>query len=209
MPNLLNFNLFGNVLHRKQISQWPILDPQIIFDGAICDNMLGSQNVLSKQLQSRRSRNGRSACLLLSSVAMITLEAWRNTKTQRTQVFHILVLSFFSWCNEYTLLPSLLRNVCFLMDHLYTGVLLNREGLPSHLFAEAVSRLEVFCKIHRLATLLKRRLWHRCFPVNFSKFPRTPLFTEQLRRLLLYLNQYPYFENIWINCKSIQSPVSP
>ena len=209
MPNLLNFNLFGNVLHRKQISQWPILDPQIIFDGAICDNMLGSQNVLSKQLQSRRSRNGRSACLLLSSVAMITLEAWRNTKTQRTQVFHILVLSFFSWCNEYTLLPSLLRNVCFLMDHLYTGVLLNREGLPSHLFAEAVSRLEVFCKIHRLATLLKRRLWRRCFPVNFSKFPRTPLFTEQLRRLLLYLNQYPYFENIWINCKSIQSPVSP
>ena len=82
------------------------------------------------------------------------------------------------------------------MDHLYTGVLLNREGLPSHLFAEAVSRLEVFCKIHRLATLLKRRLWHRCFPVNFSKFPRTPLFTEQLRRLLLYLNKYPYFENI-------------
>ena len=209
MSNLSNFNLFGNVLHRKQTSQWPILDPQIIFDGAICDNMLGSQNVLSKQLQSRRSRNGRSACLLLSSVAMITLEAWRNTKTQRTQVFHILVLSFFSWCNEYTLLPSLLRNVCFLMDHLYTGVLLNREGLPSHLFAEAVSRLEVFCKIHRLATLLKRRLWHRCFPVNFSKFPRTRLFTEQLRRLLLYLNQYPYFENIWINCKSIQSPVSP
>ena len=140
---------------------------------------------------------------------MITLQAWRRIKTQRTQVFHILVLSFFSWCNEYTLLPSLLRNVCFLMDHLYTGVLLNREGLPSHLFAEAVSRLEVFCKIHRLATLLKRRLWHRCFPVNFSKFPRTPLFTEQLRRLLLYLNQYPYFENIWINCKSIQSPVSP
>ena len=24
------------------------------------------------------------------------------------------------------------------------------------------------------ATLLKKRLWHRCFPVNFAKFLRTP-----------------------------------
>ena len=49
---------------------------------------------------------------------------------------------------------------------------------------------EKFCKIHRkapvpesffnkvdgmrAATLLKRRLWHRCLPVNFAKFLRTP-----------------------------------
>ena len=26
----------------------------------------------------------------------------------------------------------------------------------------------------RPATSLKKRLWHRCFPVNFAKFPRTP-----------------------------------
>ena len=35
-----------------------------------------------------------------------------------------------------------------------------------------------FLKIHRKtpvpATLLKRRPWHRCFPVNFAKFLRTP-----------------------------------
>ena len=30
------------------------------------------------------------------------------------------------------------------------------------------------------ATLLKKRLWHRCFPVNFAKFLRTPFFTEHL-----------------------------
>ena len=35
------------------------------------------------------------------------------------------------------------------------------------------------------ATLLKKRLWHRCFPVNFAKFLRTPFLTEQLRWLLL------------------------
>ena len=32
----------------------------------------------------------------------------------------------------------------------------------------------------RPATLLKKSLWHRCFPVNFAKFLRTPFFTEHL-----------------------------
>ena len=32
----------------------------------------------------------------------------------------------------------------------------------------------------RSATLLKKRLWHRCFPVNFVKFLRTPFLTEHL-----------------------------
>ena len=72
------------------------------------------------------------------------------------------------------------------------------------------SRLEVFCRkgVHRNfekftekhlcqsllfnkvaglkhVTLLKKRLWHSCFPVNFSKFLRTPSVTEHLRWLLL------------------------
>ena len=38
------------------------------------------------------------------------------------------------------------------------------------------SRPEVLCTKGVLpATLLKRSLWHRCFPVNFPKFLRTPL----------------------------------
>ena len=37
----------------------------------------------------------------------------------------------------------------------------------------------------RPATLLKMRLWHRCFPVNFVKVLRTPYFTEHLWWLLL------------------------
>ena len=40
----------------------------------------------------------------------------------------------------------------------------------------------------RPATLLKKRLWHRCFPVNFEKLLRTPFLTEHLRWLLLYKN---------------------
>ena len=42
-----------------------------------------------------------------------------------------------------------------------------------------------FNKDLRPATLLKKRLWHRCFLVNIAKFLRTNFFTEQLRWLLL------------------------
>ena len=35
------------------------------------------------------------------------------------------------------------------------------------------------------ATLLKKKLWHRYFPVNFEKFLRTSYFTEKLQWLLL------------------------
>ena len=33
-------------------------------------------------------------------------------------------------------------------------------------------------QICRPTTLLKKRLWHRCFPANFAKFLRTPFLTE-------------------------------
>ena len=36
----------------------------------------------------------------------------------------------------------------------------------------------------RPATLLKKRLWHRCFPVNFTKFLRTPFLQNTSGRLL-------------------------
>ena len=38
----------------------------------------------------------------------------------------------------------------------------------------------------RPATLLKKRLWHRCFPVNFAKFLRIPFLTGHLWWLLLF-----------------------
>ena len=39
----------------------------------------------------------------------------------------------------------------------------------------------------RPATFLKKRLWHRCFPVNFAKFGRTPFLQNTSGRLLLYI----------------------
>ena len=42
----------------------------------------------------------------------------------------------------------------------------------------------------RVSFLMKKKLWHRCFPVNFVKFLRTPFFIEHLWWLLL---QFMYF----------------
>ena len=39
----------------------------------------------------------------------------------------------------------------------------------------------------RLATLLKKRLWHRCFPVNLATFLRIPFLKEHLRWVFLTL----------------------
>ena len=46
-----------------------------------------------------------------------------------------------------------------------------------------------FNKVKKL--LLKRRLWQRCFLMNFMKFLRTPFLTEHLRWLLLILTKIP------------------
>ena len=40
----------------------------------------------------------------------------------------------------------------------------------------------------RPATFLRRRLWHRCFSVNFAKFLATPFFMEYFQWLLLYVD---------------------
>ena len=50
---------------------------------------------------------------------------------------------------------------------------------------------EVFY-VKRPATLLKRRLWHRCFPVNFVKFLRTSFLHNTSEQQLLDLFIYPF-----------------
>ena len=42
------------------------------------------------------------------------------------------------------------------------------------------------------ATLLRKRLWHRCFPVNFARFLRTSFLTEHLQWLLLKTATWTY-----------------
>ena len=55
---------------------------------------------------------------------------------------------------------------------------------------DAVVRRCSVKKVFLPATLLKKRPWHRCFPVNFAKFLRTTFFIQHLRWLLLENESY-------------------
>ena len=49
------------------------------------------------------------------------------------------------------------------------------------------------------ATLLKKRLWRRCFPVNFTKFLRTPFLENTSGRLLLKRKDIPAIQSGFMN----------
>ena len=50
----------------------------------------------------------------------------------------------------------------------------------------------------RPATLLRKRLWHRCFPANFAKFIRAPFIIEQLWWLLLMFLQTSQYWSLFL-----------
>ena len=51
------------------------------------------------------------------------------------------------------------------------------------------------------AILLKKRLWHRCFPMNFAKFLRTPFITEHLWWLLVNVLRISPLREAWVFSK--------
>ena len=71
-------------------------------------------------------------------------------------------------CPEVFCKKGVLRNIAKLAGkHLYQSLFFNKvAGLSA-------------------ATLLKKRLWHKCFPVNFAQFLETSFFIEYLWWLLL------------------------
>ena len=92
-------------------------------------------------------------------------------------------------------LPTPLMPLCFVINSssrrsrpeafCKNGVLRNLakftgKHLCHRLFSNKVAGL-------RPATVLKKILRNKCFPVNFAKFLRTPFFTDHLRWLLLIL----------------------
>ena len=46
-----------------------------------------------------------------------------------------------------------------------------------------------FCQGLRPATLLKKRLSHRCFPGDFAKFFKTDILEKTFEQLCLFLNK--------------------
>ena len=51
------------------------------------------------------------------------------------------------------------------------------------------------CTRVRSATLFKKRLWYRCFPVNFAKFLRTSFLKNTSGRLLRYSSNFSVVQN--------------
>ena len=70
--------------------------------------------------------------------------------------------------------------VLFKIDILWSFAKLTGKHQCQSLFFNKVAGL-------RPAISLKNRLWHRCFPVNFAKFLRTPFLTENFRQLILLI----------------------
>ena len=107
--------------------------------------------------------------LLLCSIEFSTKIYW-NRRLAAGDLFHKFTQSISSRSSHLEVFcrKGILTNSAkFTGKHLFQSLLFNKvAGLGP-------------------ATLLKKRLWHRCFPANFAKFLRTPFFTEHLRWLPL------------------------
>ena len=84
--------------------------------------------------------------------------------------------------------------------HLWTSSICNREAVlwrcsVKNVFLEISqnSQENTCARIAGLRINLKNKLWHRCFPVNFAKFPWIPFFTEHLWWVLQVIQIYDIF----------------
>ena len=59
------------------------------------------------------------------------------------------------------------------------------------------ARVSFLIKLQQASNFIEKRLWHRCFPVNFMKFLRTPFLQNTSGRLLLFVQNVYYLKNIW------------
>ena len=84
-----------------------------------------------------------------------------------------------------------MKNMFLKISQKFTG-----KHLYQSLFFSKVAGL-------RLATLLKKRLWHRCFPANFCEIFKNTFFTEPLR-MATYKSSEDLFCKRSLNIQSIQ-----
>ena len=52
----------------------------------------------------------------------------------------------------------------------------------------------------RPATLLKKSLWHRCFPVNFAKYLRTPFLQNTSNGCFCKNTTQRRIKKLWLRC---------
>ena len=89
-----------------------------------------------------------------------------------------------------TLIKEVIVRRCSL-EKMFLEILQNSQEttctrVPFLIKLQACARVSFLTKLP--ATLLKKRLWHGCFPVNFAKYLRTPFLTKHFWWLLLELH---------------------
>ena len=107
-----------------------------------------------------------------------------TTKTNRTQIKQILLLSSYARISR-------IKTLTFakFLQFLARGSLLSFFQLLLLLLPKA-------CKF--IKSLLNKRLWQRCFPVNFAKFLRGSFLQNTSGQLLLCIGQV--FMKIFFQC---------
>ena len=93
------------------------------------------------------------------------------------KLFHVVLIEIFNFVDT--------KNYVCLKDEKQPPEVLCKKGVLRNFAKFAGKHLcqsFFFDKVAALrsAALLKRTLWHRCFPVNFAKFLRTPFLTEHV-----------------------------
>ena len=102
---------------------------------------------------------------------------------------------YFTYSHPYSLVLSLAVIRCYLLL-LFAKEAVAQTSSVKKVFLEisqnsqenTCARVSFLKKLQTMAcNFIKKRLWHKCFPVNFAKFLRTPFLTEHLWWLLLLL----------------------
>ena len=122
-----------------------------------------------------------------------------NINTKWAKVLYLFGKKYFLYRSQVFLLISFLGTFFKLLELSRFITLLYRSSRPEVFCKKCVLENSAkFTELHlcqslffnkvaglRPAALLKKRLWDRCFPVNFVKFLRTPFYIEHLWWLLL------------------------
>ena len=110
---------------------------------------------------------------IISFTAGISCSQWRNNSSKKRLLF--------SLSDQKKRLPEAVVCSCSV-----TNVFLElSQNSQENTYAGVSFLLKLQAWGLRPATLWKKRLWYRCFPVNFVKFLRTPFSIKHLRWLLL------------------------
>ena len=108
---------------------------------------------------------------------------WLSTKL--SPVVAEISFKFIEWCENFSIFQQKSKVYQSGSNHRWCSVKKVFLEISQNLQKNTCDFKETEASCLRPATLFKKGLWHRCFPVNFVKFLKTPFLTEHLWWLLL------------------------